>query len=63
MKKIYTLLLAVLVACAANAQVQGDFDDDGKVIVQDITELINIYLNQSGENAGYKAIDLGLSVK
>ncbi len=63
MKRIYNFLLVVTMVCAANAQVKGDFDGDNKVTIQDITELINIYLNQSGENAGYQAIDLGLSVK
>ena len=63
MKKIYTLLLTGLMASAANAQVKGDFDEDGKVTVTDITELINIYLGGGTEGGGYKAIDLGLSVK
>lgn len=63
MKRIYAFLLVATMICAANAQVKGDFDGDNKVTIQDITELINIYLEQSEGAAGYKAIDLGLSVK
>ena len=31
--------------------------------IKDITELINIYLSDEAEESGYKAFDLGLSVK
>ena len=63
MKIFYTLLLTGLMTCAAHAQVPGDLDGDNKVTVSDITELINIYLNADDDDSGYKAIDLGLSVK
>ena len=65
MKKIYFLLVALLLTLSAGAQtLRGDVNGDGTVDVADVTELVDIILNGDEEEpATGEAIDLGLSVK
>ncbi len=66
MKKIYFLLVALLLTLSAGAQtLRGDVNGDGTVDVADVTELVDIILNGDKEEPATdsRAIDLGLSVK
>lgn len=47
MKKLLTLLLALLAVTAANAQfIKGDMNGDGKITMADANEVINTYLGK-----------------
>lgn len=72
MKKLFVFTIAALMSYGAQAQIdKGDLDDDGKITMNDVVMLLNIYLTQKdsespepeGMNNGHEYVDLGLSVK
>ena len=65
MKKIYFLLVALLLTLSAGAQtLRGDVNNDGVVNIGDVTSLVDVILYGDEEPAtDSRAIDLGLSVK
>lgn len=71
MKKLFTLIMLFASICMSAQTLEGDVNKDGKLTIEDVTKVIDLYLNyeepsnaddkEQGPNLnGHECVDLGL---